>query len=178
VTSTSAGSSPRPRVLVAFAGRHGATREMAAALARGLADGDRIAAVLAPVERQPDAVAFDAVVLGSGVYDGRWLDPALRWVCAMADELRERPVWLFSGVVAVPVHTSTAGTGEWVADVLGAREHRFFGGRVEHRLLSAAERSVWPCNRRLSGDFRDWPALDDWCAQIVSAVTERPVPRL
>jgi menaquinone-dependent protoporphyrinogen oxidase len=128
------------------------------------------------VQRQPDAVGFDAVVLGSGVYDGRWLEPALHWVDAMADELRQRPVWLFSGVVAIPARGRTVGNGEWVADALGAREHRFLGGRVEKRLLSAAERSAWPPDRRYGGDLRNGRALGEWGAQIATAVTERPVP--
>ena len=63
---------PGPRVLVAFASRHGATRELAAVVERELARSGRgVATVLGPVQCRPDVVGFDAVVLGSGVYGGR-----------------------------------------------------------------------------------------------------------
>lgn len=165
-----------PRVLVAFASRHGATRETAAAVARELALAGRarggLSVVLAPVQRQPDAVQFDAVVLGSAVYSGRWLEPALDWTGRMSGELRERPVWLFStGVPAVPPPGRTVGDGRWVADTLGAREHRFFDGRVEQRLLSPAERAWFPV---AIPDQRDWTAVRDWSVRIAAEIAERP----
>jgi menaquinone-dependent protoporphyrinogen oxidase len=187
MTLACTGADPRarssaPRVLVAFASRHGATRELAATVAReldraGAMRGSRLTAVLAPVQRQPDAVHFDAVVLGSAVYGGRWLEPALSWVEDMSAELRERPVWLFSsGLPAAPAAGRLTGDGRWVADAIGAREHRLLGGRVERRLLSTAERSAWPASPAWAGDHRNWPAVREWCARIAHEVAARPVP--
>ena len=166
-----------PRVLVAFASRHGATRETAAAVARELTRAGHkrggLSVVLAPVQHQPDAVAFDAVVLGSAVYAGRWLEAALDWVGRMSAQLRERPVWLFStGLPGVPPPARTVGDGRWVADALGAREHRTFGGRVEQRLLSPAERAWFPVE---FPDQRNWTAVTDWSVRIAAEIAERPV---
>jgi menaquinone-dependent protoporphyrinogen oxidase len=176
-TSTGAGSplgGPAPRVLVAFASRHGATRETAATLARELTRAGRatsgLSAVLAPVQRQPDAVDFDAVVLGSGIYSGRWLAPALDWVGRMSGQLRERPVWLFSTGLPGVAPGRTVGDGRWVADVLGAREHRSFGGRVEYRLLSPAERAWHPVELP---DQRDWTDVRAWSVHIAAELAER-----
>ncbi|MDK3255641.1 flavodoxin domain-containing protein [Blastococcus capsensis] len=152
-----------PRVLVAFASRHGATREIAAAVVRGLLRSDAgrragLSAVLAPVQQRPDPAGFDAVVLGSAVYAGRWLEPAWRYVGAVAPELRSRPTWLFSSGLDV----GPAGTRHdvddvrWIREAIGARDHRVFGGRLDRRLLSAAERQVWS---RPAGDFRDWESV-------------------
>jgi menaquinone-dependent protoporphyrinogen oxidase len=167
-----------PRVLVTFASRHGATRETAATVARELTRAGRarggLEVVLAPVQRQPDAVAFDAVVLGSAVYGGRWLEPALQWVERMSSVLRERPVWLFSGSVPTIPSPRTVGDGRWVADALGAREHRSFGGRVEQRLLSPAEQSWYPAV--VGGDQRDWTAVTDWSVRIAAEIAERSAP--
>jgi len=89
--------SPAPagstRVLVAFASRHGGTRQIAATIASALRSvapaGSRgMSTVLAPVELWPDPTRFDAVVLGSAVYGGRWLDQAVRWTEAWALALR------------------------------------------------------------------------------------------
>jgi menaquinone-dependent protoporphyrinogen oxidase len=167
---------PAPRVLVVFASRHGATRETAATVARELTRAGRarggLSVVLAPVQRQPDAVAFDAVVLGSGVYSGRWLEPALDWVGRMSAQLRDRPVWLFStGVRGVLPPARGVGDGRWVADALGAREHRSFDGRVEHRLLSPAERAWFPVE---VPDRRDRTAVRDWSVRIAAEIAGRP----
>src|SRR3954453_23252816 len=73
--------SDAPRVLVVVASRHGATAEIAAALARGLGGGAAgrgvgLSAVAVPAEQRPEPGSYDAVLLGSAVYAGRWLDPA------------------------------------------------------------------------------------------------------
>ncbi|WP_448612335.1 flavodoxin domain-containing protein [Geodermatophilus sp. URMC 60] len=89
----------RPRVLVTAASRHGSTHEIADALARGLqeAAGDRgLTAATLHAENRPDPSAFDAVVLGSGVYGGSWLEPARELAHRHAAVLRARPLWLFS----------------------------------------------------------------------------------
>ena len=165
-----------PRVLVAFASRHGATRETAARVVRELTRAGRgrggLDIVLAPVQREPDAMAFDAVVLGSAVYSGRWLPPALRWVERMSGELRERPVWLFStGVPLAAPAPRGVGDGVWVADAIGAREHRTFDGRIEPRLLSPAEQAWFPAE---FPDRRDWTAVTDWSARIAAEIAGRP----
>src|SRR4051794_11513288 len=59
---------------VVVASRHGATAEIGAALARELAAGAAgVSAVAVPASHRPDPTPFDAVVLGSAVYAGRWL---------------------------------------------------------------------------------------------------------
>ncbi|SFE94215.1 flavodoxin domain-containing protein [Blastococcus tunisiensis] len=169
-----------PRVLVAFASRHGATREIAAALARWLPecqDGQRagVSAVLAPVERGPDPAAFDAVVLGSALYAGEWLKPARRYVGAVASELRARPTWLFSSGLAGG-STALLQDGDdarWIGDSIGALAHRVFPGRVERRVLSAAEQHAWPAGPGVAGDFRDWPAVRAWAGEIATQLAAR-----
>ena len=82
-------------VLVCVASRHDATAEIGEAIARQLAHGG-----LAVSFRPPDDVSsldgVDAVVLGSALYTGHWLEPAVRFAERHADELQSRPVWLFS----------------------------------------------------------------------------------
>ncbi|WP_347058146.1 flavodoxin domain-containing protein [Blastococcus sp. HT6-30] len=174
-----------PRVLVAFASRHGATREIAAALAQSLPASragriGRLSTVLAPVELRPDPADFDAVVLGSAVYAGRWLEPARRYVGAVAPELRGRSTWLFSsGLVGDrPGPPDDDPDGRRIGDWIDALDHRVFPGRLERRVLSAAERAGWPAHA-VVGDFRDWRAVRAWCEEIAAEVVTRhavPVP--
>ena len=83
------------KVLVTAASRHGSTAEIATIIAGILQASDIETEVL-----QPEAVAsvaeYDAVVLGSAVYAGQWLEPARAFVARHGDDLATRPVFLFS----------------------------------------------------------------------------------
>ncbi|SOC49879.1 menaquinone-dependent protoporphyrinogen oxidase [Blastococcus aggregatus] len=164
-----------PRVLVAFASRHGSTREIAAAISRGLTGSAAGRATglttrLAPVEQRPDPVGFDAVVLGSAVYDGRWLEPAVCYALEAAPVLHGRSTWLFSsGLAAGPARLPQGvADADRLAVEVGARGHRLFAGRLERHVLSAAERAAWHAPLTGAGDFRDWPAIGTWSEQVAA----------
>ncbi|MGY1691362.1 flavodoxin domain-containing protein [Geodermatophilus sp. SYSU D01105] len=168
------------RVLVSAASRHGATHEIADALARALtgseAGGGRdVVASSVPAEHRPGPSAFDAVVLGSAVYAGRWLEPARELATAHAVALRDRPVWLFSsGPIGEPPfppdEPHDAGT---LAAMLRPRGHRVFPGRLERSLPSFGERAVVTAMRAPVGDFRDWTAVGAWAEEIAAALSGR-----
>ncbi len=82
-------------VLVRAASKHGSTWEIAAAIAEVLGAA-RIDASLRRPEEVDGVDAFQAVILGSAVYAGHWMKPALELVEREGDGLREGPVWLFS----------------------------------------------------------------------------------
>src|SRR4051794_34970520 len=91
-------------VLVTAASRHGATQEIAEAIANGLTERGVDASAM-PVENVANPGDYDAYVIGSAVYMGRWLKPAREFVQANTDTLREAPVWLFSsGPLGPPEH--------------------------------------------------------------------------
>jgi menaquinone-dependent protoporphyrinogen oxidase len=169
-----------PRVLVAFATRHGATREIAAELARWLPTTDAgrhvgMWTVLAPVQERLDRTAFDAVVLGSPLYDGCWLPTARRYATDAANTLYRRPVWLFSSGVNGPAterpaaRAATSELTRWAGD-LDVRGHRVLPGRLESRLLSAGERVALSGDAVAEGDFRDWHAVREWAVEIATEV--------
>ena len=74
------------RVLVASASRHHGTREIAEVIATGLIRRG-LEAEAVPVERVTNLSGFDAVVLGSAVYMGRWLGTARRFAQIHASAL-------------------------------------------------------------------------------------------
>ena len=49
-----------------------------------------------PPEQVGDVTDYDAMVLGSAVYTGHWLEPAKELVRRSGDGFAGRPVWLFS----------------------------------------------------------------------------------
>lgn len=161
------------RVLVVVASRHGATAEIATALARSICECDSgvaagLSAVTVAADHRPDPVAFDAVVLGSAVYAGRWLDPAREFASRHADALRTRPVWLFSSgpIGQPPFPPDEAYDVAALRDLTRAKGHRTFPGRMDKQRLSFGERAMVTAMRAPVGDFRDWDAVRRWGEEI------------
>jgi menaquinone-dependent protoporphyrinogen oxidase len=159
-------------VLVTAASKHGATNEIA----------ERIGAVLAEhglevdVKKLEDVSGlggYHAVVLGSGIYLGKWLKEARRFVEVHAVELAQRPTWLFaSGSIMgdPPVgddpNAMSAAAIERLLETTQARELKLFAGKLDLSKLGFAEKASVRMARANEGDYRDWQAIDDWAAAI------------
>jgi menaquinone-dependent protoporphyrinogen oxidase len=157
------------RVLVTAASRHGATHEIADAIAAGL----ERRGVDAGVQRAEELMSldgYDAFVIGSAVYVGRWLDTARELVESNASALAERPVWLFSsGPLGPPDALKPEGDPvdvAAIAEAVSAQDHRVFAGRLDRKLLSFGEKAVVLAVRAPEGDFRDWEAIDGFAGEI------------
>jgi menaquinone-dependent protoporphyrinogen oxidase len=177
-------SADHPRVLVTTASKHGATAELASFLAACLqesAAGRRcgLAAVAVPVHQQPDPARYDAVVLASAVYVGRWLEPARHYAAEHATALRGRPVWLLSSgpIGEPPFPPDEPHDAGPIAAVVGARGHRVFPGRLDKQLLSIGERAMVTAMRAPVGDFRDWEAVRTWAEEIAEDLADSAADR-
>ena len=165
------------KALVAAATRHGATAEIASAIANRLTE-HGVDAVVHDPEDVRDLTGFDAFVVGSAVYMGNWLEAATSLVDRVAQERGTRPVWLFSsGPLGDPPKPEgdPAGLSELV-EATDAREHRVFSGKLDKAKLGLGERAVVKMVRAPAGDQRDWNDVAEWSAQIADALqTADPV---
>ena len=167
----------RPHLLIVVESRHGATREISGVLAQRLVSRGASVTVVAPDDC--DEITADAVVIGSGVYYGKWLKSAQRFVDVHAPELTSRPVWLFSsGPLGDDAETDVEGVDEGIEpDVVahliertGARAHHVFAGRLDREQLGPLERLVAAGVHAPEGDFRDWEDVKDWADEIAAVV--------
>jgi menaquinone-dependent protoporphyrinogen oxidase len=166
------------RILVTAASKHGATSGIAAAIGDVLHDAGHEVHV-APPDDVPSIDQYDAVVLGSGVYAGRWLGPANAFAVRFDAALKSRPLWLFSsgpvGDEAKPVEAPADALA--LLATLEARGHRLFAGRLVREELGFVERGVIAVVRAPLGDFRDWRAIAGWAVEIAAALERMsPVP--
>jgi menaquinone-dependent protoporphyrinogen oxidase len=160
-------------ILVTAASRHGGTNEIAEAIGAALREAGVNAEVRRPGEVE-SVERYDAVVLGSAVYVGRWLDEAKTFAQRHADALRRRPVWLFSsGPLGDPPkpEEESVEAGPLV-EMTGARDHRTFPGELARERLGLGERAIVKMVRAPYGDFRDWVAIRTFADRIA---TELPV---
>jgi menaquinone-dependent protoporphyrinogen oxidase len=165
------------KILVGTSSKHGATheiRERIVATLRAvspeievtsvdLCDFDRGGPVLNMLE-------FDAIILGSAVYYGHWLDSAHRFVDRHADDLRTCDVWLFSSgplttVDAEPAPDDVVQAEQLVAQIAPV-ECVLFKGCLDRHRLNFGERALTFAMQAPEGDFRDWPRIEAWAKGI------------
>jgi menaquinone-dependent protoporphyrinogen oxidase len=164
------------RALVSVASRHDATREIGAAIASVLEAADIEVDIVEP-ERVGSVEAYDAVILGSAVYAGRWLGSARELADRELEALRLRHVWLFSsGPIGDPPKPEMA-PPEALAlrEAIGAVDHQVFEGKLDRARLGVGEKLIVSAVRASPGDFRPWDAVLEWARWIAAALSQAPV---
>ena len=163
------------RVLVSVASKHGATDDIGEAIAAQLKT-DQIEAEFMPAALAASKVdLYDAFVLGSAVYMGRWMSQARDLVNDNAEFLSARPVWLFSsGPITEKSDPGDAADGEHLLETVHGREHRLFAGKLEKDDLGWTERAIVRMVNSPWGDYRPWDEIKAWADSIAKELM--PVP--
>ena len=170
-------------VLIAYASRLGSTQEIATVIADELRQTDHTVTV-APCATAPGAEAFDAVLIGSALYTGRWLGDATRYLRRQSPHLVDRPTFLFqSGPCGDqqdrPDHPSVPRAVRATVRRLGLAEPVTFAGRLDPTMITG-RLSRWMASLAPAGDFRDWEAIRAWAYGIGLELQERdrrPAPQ-
>ena len=156
------------RVLVTSASRYGSTTAIADAIGRSLSARGLLVDV-SPVSEAGDVSGYDAVVLGSGIYLGRWLPPALEFAEGQRDALASRPTWLFSAGLAGRQPKADASRAVMLAELIeaiGPRAHVLFGGLFDRAVMDDEERAQLAAVPTPDGDYRDWAEIEAWANAI------------
>lgn len=166
------------KILVTTASKHGSTAEIGDAIAGKLREHDLEVEVVEPGD-VPSLDGYDAVVLGSAVYAGRWMDTARRFSERHHAALHGVPVWLFSsGPIGDPLEPAEEpADGKRLLAALGAREHRTFPGRVNSAELGWVEKTITKMVKAADGDFRDFDAIRVWAADIAEQLAPATAAR-
>jgi len=166
------------QVLVAYATKYGATAEIAEKMGQVLRQAGLRTDVL-PTDRVSDLTPYNAVVLGSAVYIGRWRKEAVKFLKANETVLAEKLVWLFSSGPTGkgdPVELTQGwrfpGKLQPIADRIRPRDIAVFHGAVDVGKLNFIEKWMLKNVKAPSGDFRDWDAITSWATAIADELRE------
>jgi menaquinone-dependent protoporphyrinogen oxidase len=159
-------------ILVTYASKYGATRGIAERITRQL---QRLGAeaYLQPIDAATSPAEFRAMVIGSAIYYGSWLQEATEFVRRNRAVLAARPIWLFSsGPLGVEVQDVEQQPKELteLQETIKPRDHRIFFGALDAGKLSFGERMAIKSIRAPEGDYRDWDAIEMWAGRIVLAL--------
>jgi menaquinone-dependent protoporphyrinogen oxidase len=158
------------RVLVAYGSKMGGTAGIAERVAETL-KGRGHQVTLAPAGKVPRGLAWDAAVVGSGLYAGRWRRDAVRLLKRLGWQ-GEKPgrVWLFhSGPlgdehaddpVALPAKVQAA------ADHLEAADVVTFGGRLPAEAPGFVAKAMARDN--MMGDWRRPDHAEAWANAVAA----------
>jgi menaquinone-dependent protoporphyrinogen oxidase len=160
-------------VLVAYASKHGSTREVAEAVCGSLQEaGQR--AHLRPAGEVRDLDGYGAVVLGGSIYMGRWHRSAHAFLRRHERALAERPLAVFALGPTGKGPVDYAGSLGQLRAALAKHEVspvliEVFGGRIDPTRLP------FPLSRLPAEDARDWDAIAAWTAALPAELGLRPL---
>ena len=165
------------KVMVAVASKYGATFEIAEAIG-GVLKEQGIEVDVAAIDRVSELDAYDAVVTGSAVYAGHWLKGAKEFLEANAGTLRALPTWLFSSgpIGDPPKPKEDPVDAAPLIEIIAARDHQVFGGKLDKSRLNFGERALVTALRAPEGDYRDWDEIRTWALGISDALEADPEP--
>ena len=154
-----------PNVLVAHASKHGTTSEVAESIAATLQELG-LTVEVKDAQRVDDIAPYDAVVIGGGLYMGKWHADARKVLKRHRHELKGKRLAVFGmgpdsldesklAESRTQLERALAETPELVPIAV-----TIFGGALK------PEDRRFPFNRLPAFDARDWDAIRKWAEEI------------
>lgn len=158
------------RILLAYASKRGGTAGIAHVIGRRLTD-QGIRVDLIEAGRVRSLAGYDAMVLGSALYGGRWQRPAVRLLKRLAAEPPGIPVWLFHSGPLGDDDQEPQRPPELVAKLApaaGARPVVTFGGRLTEKPGGFIANAMARDGR--AGDWRDEEEIRHWADEVARSL--------
>jgi menaquinone-dependent protoporphyrinogen oxidase len=153
--------------LVAYASKHGSTREVAERVAEVMRRSGLDVDVM-PAANVGHLRGYDPVVLGGALYTGRLHKDARSFLARHRDALSVRSVAVFAMGPRTNEPADVAGSRAQLDRTLAKTPEiepvsvAIFGGVVDPDKLR------FPFNRMPASDARDWPAIEAWAAALTA----------
>jgi menaquinone-dependent protoporphyrinogen oxidase len=163
------------RILVAYTSRCGSTGGVADAIAQSFHE-QGAAVDVKRTRNASDVAGYDAVVVGAPIYMGEWMRDAKDFITDHRAELANIPTAYFLTCMTLSKPTSEKEQNDLVKQLEKVKddipevspvELGFFAGALDYDKLSPAMQALYRMGGDSdAGDFRDFPAIRDWAAQL------------
>jgi menaquinone-dependent protoporphyrinogen oxidase len=173
------------KILVAYASKHGSTREAAEFMGRVL-KAYSVEVDVMDVRDVQSVSVYDAAVIGSAIYGGLWLQEMSLFIEKFSAELASRPLYLYITCIrALELdgrshaekyyinHKALEGfdlrdvgvlTGKLNTSEIDHREQWYLVANYDGKLTSA----------NVNEDFRDWQAIAAWANKVAADLHLEP----
>jgi menaquinone-dependent protoporphyrinogen oxidase len=155
------------KVLVTTASKHGATAEIGSVIG-SLLETEHFKVDVLPPDEVESVEAYDAIVLGSGVYAGHWLKQAKEFVERHEAALKDKPLFVFSSgpVGEPPKESDEPAEARSLETSLRPIDSRVFGGRITGSQLGSFEKLIVKVVKAPMADDRPWEEIAAWAKEI------------
>jgi menaquinone-dependent protoporphyrinogen oxidase len=160
-----------PNVLVAYASKHGTTREVAESIAGTLREFGGLTVEIEDARRVHDISRYDTIVVGGGLYMGKWHADAKHLLKRHRHELAEKRLAVFGMGPDSLDESKVVESREQLERALAATPEiepiavTIFGGALK------PETWRFPFNRLPAFDARDWDAVHGWAEEVAAMIT-------
>lgn len=164
-------------ILVTYASKYGATAEIAAKIGAVLRKAGLPVEIM-PVNNLQDLNSYQAVILGSALYIGKWQKEAETFLKTNEKALAGLPVWLFSSgptgsgdSIELLVGQNLPASLQPLVDRIRPRDITVFHGYINTDKINFIEKwMIKSVVKKPMGDFRDWDKINIWAAEIAAAL--------
>lgn len=162
----------RKKILIAYATKHGSTKEVAEVIASALrAEGHR--ADVFNAHDVDDVRRYTTVVLGGPLYVGHWHRDAVAFLKRQEHALAHMPLAVFAMGPKTLADADVASARAQLDHALASSPLKpatvaIFGGVVDPSRLH------FPLNRMPASDARDWHVIKSWAREIGALEARAP----
>jgi menaquinone-dependent protoporphyrinogen oxidase len=167
------------KVLVAYASKYGATKEIAEKIGEVLKQ-QGLQADISAVKSVKNLADYNTVIIGSALYMGMWRKEAINFLKTNEKLLAERHLWVFS--------TGPSGKGDPKELLKGAilpnsikqaierikpLDISVFHGMLDARKMNPFEKWMISKLKAEFGDFRDWDMITAWAKKVAEETVKK-----
>lgn len=158
------------KLLVCYATRYGSTGEIAMVIGEELnAAGHRADTIR--ISDMPDPGPYDAVIIGSPLYMGKWLAEAREFVSQYRNVLVSKPVAVFTvGYSFKNLTSEHLRRGEEALEAVKLYiepvASEFFAGSINPDIMRSADREITKLGGVNPGDYRNLDDVKRWAKNL------------
>lgn len=179
---------PVARILILYHGVYGHTRRICERLQAELASTGEQVEVAPITDRAVDPAAFDAIVIGASIRNGKHNPAVLGFIRSHLALLESRPSAFFSvNLVARKPAKNTAATNPYVKAFIARSPWKprltgVFGGNLDYQRYGAMDRNIirfimWitagPTDRHTRVEYTDWDEVRRFAGRIAALAAGR-----